>query len=314
MSAKIRKRYPFLRKTEWFISDKALSLLVIMLRGCPVRFLPPLAGLFGTIGYYLGGSRRTLALQNMELALGATTTEMERKSLVRKLFKSIALDLLEVVRSHSKPEQIGEMNITVHGKEHLDEALKKGNGVIAVSGHISNFFMVGAQLAYMGYPSWLIFKPPHSPGVAQTCLEWTKRVGIRSVTYAPSRVCAHESLKVLKSNGIVQLLVDQNPLRRYGTYVEFFNQWVPTIGGPIVMARRSGAAVVPMYMHREDNSHLVLTILPELTLTPSEKGKALLAADLRRINRVYEEWIRAYPSQWWWIHRRFRHARTSPPE
>ena len=314
MSSKMRKRYPFLRKTEWFISDKALSLLVVMLRWCPMRFLPPLAGLFGTIGYYLGGSRRTLALKNMDSALGATTTESERKTLVRKLFKGIALDLLEVVRSHSNPAQIGAMDITVRGQEHLDKALKKGHGVIAVSAHISNFFMVGAQLAHMGYPSWLIFKHPHSPGVAQTCLEWTKRVGIRAVTYAPSRVCAHESLKVLKSNGIVQLLVDQNPLRRYGTYVEFFGQWVPTIGGPIVMARRSGAAVVPMYMHREDDSHLVLTILPELTVTTTETGKTLIAGDLRKINRLYEAWIRAYPSQWWWIHRRFRHARTSPPE
>jgi KDO2-lipid IV(A) lauroyltransferase len=312
MSSKIKKRYSFLRKTEWWINGKALAGFIAFLGVCPLSFLPSLSRVLGRIGYYLGRSRRIIALSNMERALGSETTEVKRKSLVKKVFTNITLDLIEVLRCYYHPAQIEKMNITVHGREHLDAALSKGHGVVAVTAHLGNFPMIAAYLANQGYPLWLIFKPPNSPGAANVFSNWMKRVGIRVVTYKPRRVCAVESLRVLKNNGIVTILVDQNASRRLSTYVEFFGQWVPMFSGPVVMARRSGAAVIPMYMHRQDDGHLVLTILPELTLS-SDKGKDGIAEDLRSINRLYEQWIRAYPSQWWWVHRRFRHARKTMP-
>jgi KDO2-lipid IV(A) lauroyltransferase len=140
------------------------------------------------------------------------------------------------------------------------------------------------------------------------------RAGVRVIPYKPRWACARESLRVLKENGIVQLLLDQNPRKKYGAYVAFFGFEVPTYTGPIIMAQRSGAALVPLFMHRQDDGRQVLTILPEVSLVEAKGRKETIADNVRTVNRLYEEWISAYPSQWWWIHRRFRRARNSPFE
>ncbi len=310
MVSKKDGRYSLATKARLWLVARIFQDVAAFLGRCPERFFPVLARGFGTLGYYFIRERRRTGLKNVEIVWGDRTTVAQRKALVKAVFRNITRDLLEVGYSYFKPEYIAAMNIVVHGREHLDTALAKGRGIIAVTAHLGNFPVIGCQLALMGYPSWLIFKSPKNPGVAKKFGEWMDRVGICVIPYKPRRVCARESLRVLKNNGIVQLLIDQNPRKRYGTYVEFFGYAVPTYTGPVVMARRSGAALVPMYMHRGGDGNHTLTILPEIPVNESKERIEGIRDNLRAVNKHYEAWITAHPEQWWWIHRRFRRARA----
>jgi len=311
MNSNKKNRITFLKKFGWWISARALNLLFFFLRIVPERFLPKLGNGLGILAYYLIGSRRKTGLKNMRMVFGSTTSEKEKHALIKANFKSISRDMLEVAYSYASPriQSFLEKKFSVQGQEHLDKALEKGKGIIMVSAHIGNFPLIGAKMAARGYHFWLIYKNPENIYLINKAKEWTDHLGIGVIPYKPRRVCASKSLKVLRNNGIIFLLIDQNPRKNQGVEVEFFGYQVPTYSGPIVMALRTGAAIVPMFIRRNDNSTETITIMPELSLKKSEDRKQDIVDNLKVINALYEGWNKQYPEQWWWIHRRFRRAR-----
>jgi KDO2-lipid IV(A) lauroyltransferase len=201
-----------------------------------------------------------------------------------------------------------QKNIAVRGEAHLEGALKRGKGVIAVSAHIGNFPIIAAKMASLGYPFFLIAKDPNNVFLIDAFRQWMKRYGVGYIPYKPRRKCASVSLSVLMNNGVVLLLIDQNPRKKYGIPVEFFGYQVPTYGGLVTLAKRTGAAAIPLFIHRNHDDTETIEILPEVLLKESGNYEQDLVDNLRIFNRLCESWIMQYPEQWWWIHRRFRHA------
>ena len=300
-----------MKKFGWWISTQALNLLFLFFRIVPERLLPNLANGLGILAYYIIGSRRKTGLKNISMVFGTTISKKGVSGLAKTNFKSISRDMLEFAYSYASPriQRFLTKNFSVRGEENLDRALQKGKGVIMISAHIGNFPLIGAKLAARGYHFWLIYKDPENIYLKTKAKQWADHLGIGVIPYKPRRVCASESLKTLKSNGIVFLLIDQNPRKNQGVEVAFFGYKVPTYSGPIVMALRTGAAIVPVFTHRNDNNTETITILPELSLTRSANRKQDIVDNLNAINSLYEKWIKQYPDQWWWIHRRFRRAR-----
>ncbi|MCD6353746.1 MAG: hypothetical protein J7M06_06000 [Proteobacteria bacterium] len=300
-----------MKKFGWWISVRALSILLFFVRIVPELLLPKLGNGLGILAYHILGPRRKTALKNMRMVFGSTTSEKEKHALIKANFKSISRDMLEFAYYSVPPrlQSFLERNISVRGQEHLDRALKKGKGVILLSAHIGNFPIIGAKMAARGYSFWLIAKDPDNIYLVDLFRQWKDILKIGAIPYKPRRVCVNESLKLLRNNNIIFLQIDQNPHKRSGTDVEFFGYQIPTYSGPIVMALRTGAAIVPMFIHREENNTETITILPELSLKRSNDKDQDIVDNLRSINAICEGWIRKYPEQWWWIHRRFRRAR-----
>ena len=309
MGSKQNKQNSLYTRANWWITEKAIQAAAASFGRLPLRWIPRVAAGFGSMGYHLIRGRREIALSNLEKVWGSTTTGAQRQALVKAMFKNISCDFLEGLRSYRSPEQIGDMDITVVGREHLDKALEKGKGVAAISAHLGNFSILVAKLADLGYPLGLIFKTPKNRAMAEMFVDSVDRHGVQVIRHKPRRVSVLKSIKLLKKNGVVFFLIDQNPRKRFGSFVEFFGYEIPTYSGPVVMAMRTEAALLPMYMHRNDDSSQVLTILPEIELSEAPDRNTAVTKTLRRINELFEEWITAYPSQWWWVHRRFRRAR-----
>ena len=308
-----KKRFTLRKKIPWWLSAQAFKLLALFMRIVPLRFLPKLGEYLGTLGCYLLAPRLKTAQNNIKMVFGSKLSDAEIESLAKANLNHISRDMFEVLRCHlsRNPQDFLETNISIQGKEHLDNALKKGKGVIAVSVHIGIFPLISAKMPALGYPFWLIYKDPNNIYLVDVFRQWMHRLGMKMVPYKPRRLCVTESLKVLRSNGIIFLLIDQNPRGKYGTSVEFFDYQVPTYSGPIVMAQRTGAAVVPMFIHRNEQNTSTITILPEIPFKKSADKEKDLVENLRAINAVCEECIQKYPEQWWWVHRRFRRAQKN---
>lgn len=309
-----KNKKPFWKKFGWWISAKLLKAFFFFIRFCPESFLLKIGTGVGILMYYVLPHRKKTGLNNLRMVFGGNISSKKRKALIKKTFINISQDVLEVVRSYVSPHfhHFLTKNISVQGEKHLDSALKKGKGVIAVSAHIGNFPIISAKMASLGYPFFLIAKDPNNIYLIDVFKQWRGRLGIGFIPYKPRRLCASEAIKVLRKNNIVFLLSDQNPRKKYGVYVDFFGYHVPMYGGPVVLARRTGAAIVPMFIHRNDDHTETITILPEISLKKSKDHKQDMLDNLRTINSLCEGWIRKYPEQWWWIHRRFRRARKLP--
>ena len=78
-----------------------------------------------------------------------------------------------------------------------------------------------------------------------------------------------------------------------------------TVSGPADLALRRGAPLIPLRVERCDGARFRITVMPPLEAPPPDSGDERLRILLGRMNAVLEDWIRARPGQWYWIHQRW---------
>jgi KDO2-lipid IV(A) lauroyltransferase len=117
-------------------------------------------------------------------------------------------------------------------------------------------------------------------------------------------------IKTLKSGGGVAMLIDQDT-RVKSRFVNFFGMPASTPAGAALMALKTGAAVVPVVIHLGDDFLQHVEVLPEVEVIRTGDEEEDLIVNTQRFTDILEAHIRKYPSQWVWMHERWK---TKPGE
>lgn len=273
--------------------------LIFLLGHIPLALTAPLGKALGRLYYAIDKSHRTRAMQNMELA-GYGRHEAE--ALTREVFESMGSTLLEVMRTPWLKRADLEEYVRCEGRENLDKALARGKGVILITAHLGNWELMATWYAIMGYKMDVVVRDMDSPLMARL-MEWMRtRHGHAMILKKRSM---RRLLKTLSTNGIAGILLDQNVARVEGLFVDFFGVPACTNKGPAMLAAVSRAAVIPTFIRREKNRH-VITIGPEIEVVRSGDRQRDALENTARFTAVIEEAIRQNPGQWFWVHRRWK--------
>lgn len=298
---KIKKR--IFREIGWYF----MWIFLFILRVLPLKYLYIFAEKTIRLAFLFLKRRRSITMSNLRLALGEEKSEGEILKIYRSTIGNIGrggVELLAYSRLYN-----GYLNnmISIEGRENLDDALRLGRGVIILSAHFGNFSFLAIKLAQLGYPLSAITRYPRQEGLARQLDNIGKTTGVELIPDKPPRICVERSLKCLKGNRILFLLTDLNVISG-SVYVDFFGRMVPTFKGPVVMAMRTKASILPAFILREDGNRHRIVIEPpfDLELT-GDKDKDIFT-NLSRLSKIVESYIRKYPDQWWWIHQRWRKA------
>jgi KDO2-lipid IV(A) lauroyltransferase len=274
----------------------------------PVESLASVGEKLGFLAFHLLRRWRRVASANLNLALGKEKSKDEIHWICRELFKNIGRDMLEIYRSPKFKDSYFKTLVTFEGMEHLSHALNQGKGVIALSGHLGNFALMGVRLAREGYPTSIVIRDPENPKIAKVITSLRDAVRLETIHDEPRMVCVSRCLKALKENRILLLVIDQNaPVTE--AWVDFFGYLVPTFKGPVLFSMRTGAPILPMFMRRNSNNLHQITIHPPFTLSISGNAEQDITSNTARFTKLIEAAIREYPEQWFWIYRRFKRAR-----
>lgn len=245
------------------------------------------------------GRYRRAARINLDLVFGAGKSPAEKERIIAGFFLTCRQALSEyflLVRHRAFPPEI---SVRFEGEERLRAARARGKGVILASAHYGNFFVLISELARRGYRVHPITRAPRNRLLYDFLRGLQADLGIDPIPAKPRRECARQTLAALRANEIVVLLLDQHP-RRSRDEVEFFGRPVAVYPGLEVLARRTGAAVLPAFIASGSAHRHAIAVEPELS--PEGAGPfSLSEAFARRL----ESRIRADPVQWWWFHRRF---------
>lgn len=263
----------------------------------------------GTLALSLLRKRKKIALNNLHLALGKEKSQEEIERICRDSFRNIGKDMLEISSCFNFKEGYLKTLVELEGKEHLDDALRRGNGAIALTAHLGNFPLMNVRLVNEGYPLSLVARDPENPKVAKMITSYRDAVGIESIPDKPRMACVSKSLKALKQNRILLLQIDQNAPATE-CWVDFFGYLVPTFKGPVIFSLRTGAPILPMFIIRNPDSFHKLIIHPTFQLSITGNAEQDIISNIARLTKIVETAIREYPEQWWWIHRRFKRARN----
>jgi len=278
-------------------------------RRLPLASLTFVGEKLGFLSFCLSGRWRRVSLGNLNLALGGEKGEAEILRIRRELFKNIGRDLIEACRLNDFDDGHFKKLARFDGKEHLDDALKEGKGVIALSGHLGNFPLMVARLATEGYPVSLVAKDPENPKIAKAITSARDALGMESIPAEPRLACVSRCFKALKENRVLVLQIDQNaPVTE--AWVEFFGCLVPTYKGPALFSIRTGAPILPMFISRDSNLLHRITIQPPFRLSVTGRMDQDVLSNTARLTKIIEGSIREHPEQWLWNYRRFKRARN----
>ncbi len=307
---KRKRKKSHLRKA---IENHLGYLLFKILRGwvnlLPINSLSFYGEKIGLLVYLLYRKRRKIALNNLVLALGKEKTCEEIDWICRETFKNIGKGMLEIGRCLDYDESYLKNFIRLEGKEHLDQALSLGKGVIALSAHFGNFPLMCVRLVKEGYPFSLVARDPENPKLARFINSARERIGMESIPDKPRMTCVSRCLNALKQNRVLFIQIDQNAPATEA-WVDFFGYLVPTFKGPVIFSLRTGAPILPMFILREsDRLHRIL-IHPAYGLKLTGNMSHGIIENIARLTKIVESVIREHPEQWWWIHKRFKKARN----
>lgn len=196
--------------------------------------------------------------------------------------------------------------VEVEGIENLDAALSRGRGAVLFSGHFGNWELLGAVVTRSGYPLHVTDTNHTNKSVHRLISDLRIRQGMKII--APDDPLSR-NMEILAANGFVAYLADQDA-REHGIFVDFLGRPASTVRGPAVCAVRRRCPVVPTFLVRvgRDRHRAVF----EAPMWPAEGlGRAEAVRELtQRFTRVLETYVRDYPGQYFWMHRRWK---TKPP-
>jgi KDO2-lipid IV(A) lauroyltransferase len=258
-----------------------------------------------TVGYWFTVRQRKIARESIDIAFGETKSDKEKQAIIKRCFKNFGSGMTELLYCLAHPRTV-ERKVAIEGKEHLDAALARGKGVIAVTAHYGNFPLLMLAFALKGYNTSSIIRPARDEELSRYLEKRRTAVGLKTIYAIPRRECVTRSLKELRGNGLLFIPIDQNFGSGGGVYVDFFGQKAATATGPAVFAMRTGAMILPMFIVKQDDGTHKIIIEPPVPVDERGDERASIETAMAKITHLIEQYIRRYPHEWAWMHRRWK--------
>ncbi|MBI2360696.1 MAG: hypothetical protein HYV04_17625 [Deltaproteobacteria bacterium] len=290
---------------QWFlyrILEVSFHCLRFLVRTLPVNVFQAVATrLLPLFVRFLIPRRRIV--KNLDAAFGERYSPATKKGMAKGVQEQYAKNLIDCVFQLKSPDHVRQA-VAIEGLDNLKAALAKGKGVIALGAHIGNFVLAGARIGAEGYPFSTLFRVPKEKRIREIIYRYLPFFHQQIIPSRPKRAAVKKILSALKQNEIVFILGDN--LKKGKVETLLFGQPVPSPRGPVSLALRSGAALVPVYLVRNYQGGLELTIEPEIPLLRNGNLGRDITHGTQTIVRHLEQLIRRYPDQWSWLTVRMR--------
>lgn len=266
-----------------------------------------LGALIVRLAYQLRPKLKRAAFFNLHLAF-PQMPDAEKRRILGKLVRSIGWMAGEFSQLPKYNRENIERVVVLEGFESFDAARRRGKGVIFLTGHMSAWELAPFAQALYGHPLHFLVRPIDNPRVdrlinTQRCLSGNSPLD--------KNQSARAMLRILAEGGTVGILIDHNAALEEGVFADFFGVPACTTSGIARIALRTGAAVVPGFLHWDENMRKYrLVFHPAVQLVRSADEQRDIVENTARFNRALEDYIRKYPDQWLWVHKRWK---TRPP-
>jgi KDO2-lipid IV(A) lauroyltransferase len=287
-----------------FFGWLGLNLCSLIIKVAPGCCLYGLAKNIGSLGYIIARKQKRVALESLTIAFAQDKSAQEIKEIAKDCFIFLAKAGVELMYLMDRPSLL-KKQVELVGKDYLDKALSRGKGIILVSAHFGNFPLMLAKLSLEGYKTAGIMRYMRDVRAEKIFLAKRTKLGIKTIYSQPRKVCVEDSIRALRNNEVLFIPIDQN-FGTGGVFVDFFGRKAATATGPVVLAQRTKAAILVCFIVRQpDDTHKII-IEPPLELEEGRDQKDSVIINIQRLTNIIEAYIRRYPAEWGWIHRRWK--------
>lgn len=253
--------------------------------------------------------RKTAEL-NLRLAF-PDWSEAQRREALKGMARNLGWMAAEFARLPKYTRANIEDVVILDGHENFLKGKDREKGVIYLTGHIGAWELSSYAHALYGFPLHYMARPLDNAPLDKLVNEYRGRSGNRPIY---KNEAARMMLKVLRENGTLGILADQNTMPGEGIFVDFFGKEACTTTGIARVALHTDAAVVPGYAYWDANLRRYrLRFEPPVELIRTGDAERDIRENTQKFAKVIEEIIRKYPEQWVWIHARWKNRPDGEP-
>jgi len=285
------------------LENRALRLMVGAIGLLPRSVARAVGAGIGAAAWRLLGRLRAVGMRNLELAF-PEKSEAERKAILRGVYRSLGWEVGEFCKMSGYTAEQASAFIRYDGLEHYLAAREKGKGVLVLTGHLGAWELSSFYHSLRGYPMSLVIRRLDNPLVDAfvnriRCLHGNRVIHKDDF--------ARGLLTSMQRGETVGILMDTNMTPPQGVFVPYFGVEACTASGLARVALHSGAAVLPGFLVWEAaEQKYVLRFGEQLELIRGGKAAQDIVANTALFTATIEAYVRRYPEQWLWVHRRWK--------
>jgi KDO2-lipid IV(A) lauroyltransferase len=223
--------------------------------------------------------------------------------ITRYSFKNLALNFLHLMEIRHMSIDALQRKVTVVNKEVAEKIHKENRAIIYVTSHYCSWELGGAALGAFVEPLAAVYKKMKNRQYEQWLLDARAHFG--NTNLEKSNV-TRPLIKLIKQGKASGILIDTNINQKEGTIVTFMGKPIRQTSMPAYLARKFGAAIVPVTIRTDDEEHYTLTLFDEIPLKHTEDEHA----DIQEATQLQADWLTSIitkePKFWFWLHRRWK--------
>ena len=260
-----------------------------------------LGGWLGALVFRLASQQRELACEHLRRSL-TLQDERQVKAIAKQCFENLGKTVVEFMQfPHLDRKQI-QQYVTFEGIEHVEQALALGKGAIILTGHFGNWELLAASISTTVAPLTPFVRELRSPRLNTLVSSYREKAGYATIDRDTGM---RHALRCLKRNELLGIVADVDTTVS-GVFVDFFGRHAYTPYSPVAIALKTGAAILPTFIIRQpDGSHRAV-VEPPLALKRTSMKEKDLVINTQKFTKIIESYIRQYPTQWIWMHRRWK--------
>jgi len=252
--------------------------------------------------YFLSSKHRLITLHNLRCAF-PEKKENEIIKIAKGVYRNLSIMMAEYFDLPYLTPSTIKKTVTLEGKEHYEEALKRCKGIIALCSHFGNWELQPPAGAIYLKPLEIVYRPLDNKTLEDIIVSVRVTHGNRMI---PKGSAGKTIRELLDENRFVAVLADQNVDVNNGIFVDFFSRPACTSVGVAALAMQTGASVLPVFMIRQNDGKYKLILKPLVQIDTTDNYENNLFTNTQRFAKIAEEVIREYPEQWFWLHQRWK--------
>ena len=257
----------------------------------------------GFVGYITSKKYRNVVRANLNYAFDNSMSEQEIKKITKYSFKNLMYNFLHLMEIRNmNPWQL-EKKVSVKNREIIEKIHQENRAIIYVASHYCSWELGGISLGYFLEPVAAVYKKMKNQEYEEWLLNARSHFGN---TNLEKTNVIKPLIKLIKQHKASGILIDTNINPREGIMINFMGKPLRQTSSPAYLARKFGAAIVPVSIRTDDEEHYELIVHEEIPVEKTEDEKA----DILKATQLQADWLTKLitnePKFWFWLHKRWK--------
>lgn len=296
-----------MQKVKFYIEFILFKSVQLIIGSLPERIAYQLGLLLGKVYFAFDKKHRHIARENIEKSNLVSDGPMTER-LIRSTYRNLTLNFIEFVRMANNDRRWFEKNVIVEGEDKLKAAVETGKGIIVLMGHFGNWEIVPHFMSYwvtqnnIDKALYAVARPMKNPLTEKIIYQLRTSAAVK---FLPKKDVLSQLITVLRENQMLGVLADQNSGKE-GLFMDFLGREASVNPSPVIMGMKTDAIILPFISVREGDSKHKIVIEDFIEIEKSGDFQLDVYKNLQKCTSVLEEYVHRYPSQWLWLHRRWK--------